>query len=315
MNRLHSWYQAQPRALRVLLTINVVLYVCWILFFGHFAPTAGFTRNHLALNPGLPGVLFQPWQLLTYNFLHLGGGLNGFLHILFNLLWLVWVGREYEELHGSHQLLGVYVWAGLGGGLLTVILHALMPDVSVFGGYVYGASAAVLGVAAMVATTYPYKRIGLFLLGPVRLVYLVIAVLVIDIVVMLSGNSTTAVGAHFGGALTGFLLAKGEQKGMDLTGWARLFFQDRSPSRPGASSSFLDRMEEWLSARSKSTDETAEHTDDEGGILRKRRTKRQDTDTPNTEAELDRILEKISAYGMESLTEEERQFLQEASQK
>ncbi len=298
----------------MLLTINVVLYVGWILLFAHFAPTAAFTRDHLALNPGLPEVLWQPWQLVTYNFLHLGGGLNGFLHILFNMLWLVWIGREYEELHGPHQLLGVYLWTGVGGGLLTVILHGLMPDLSVFHGYVYGASASVLGIGAAVATTYPYKKIGLIFIGPVRLVYLVLAVLVIDVIILLTGNSDTAVAAHFGGAITGFLVAKGEDKGMDLTGWARLFYQDRSPSR--SSGSFLDRIEEWLRTRSKGPDqEEVTAAPEEGGVLRKRRTKQRTAQELSDQAELDRILEKISAYGLESLTEDERQFLEEASQK
>ena len=82
----------------------------------------------------LSRVWFEPWQLVTYNFLHLSPGLNGLLHVLFNMLWLVWIGREYEYTYGAHKLTSLYVLAGVGGGLLSVVLHALFPGVGAFSG-------------------------------------------------------------------------------------------------------------------------------------------------------------------------------------
>ncbi|HMB94214.1 MAG TPA: hypothetical protein VKP65_25415, partial [Rhodothermales bacterium] len=76
MNRFQTWYSALPRALRTLLTINVVIYVFWVLLFAHIPATKDFVFAHLALNPNLPDILFEPWQLLTYNFLHLGDSAN-----------------------------------------------------------------------------------------------------------------------------------------------------------------------------------------------------------------------------------------------
>ena len=313
VNRFQAWYRAQPRALRVLLTINVAVYVLWVFVLAHFGVTNAFVRNHLALNPDLPGLLFEPWQLITYNFLHIGGGLGGFLHVLFNMLWLVWIGREYEEMHGAHQLLGVYLLAGLGGGLLTVLLHALFPGAAVFAGSVHGASASVIGIAMAVAITYPYKKIGLLLIGPIRLIYLVAAFLVLDVVFLLSGSSGTAVGAHLGGALFGFFIAKGEERGMDLTGWARLFFHDRrsQPAATRSSGGVLDRMEAWLGRRL-GREETAGDDEERSSTRTARRTS---TAPTQDETEVDRILEKISAQGMESLTEEERRILYEASRR
>ena len=160
----------QPEALRTLLAVNVVLYLAWGLLLRHIGLTSYLFYEHLALHPEVPRILFEPWQLITYNVLHLGGGLGGFLHILFNMLWLYWLGRGYEDMHGSHKLFAVYILAGIGGGLLTVLIYS-------FGGqsaYVYGASASVIGVIFTVATLYPDRGLGLLFIGVIPLKYLAI---------------------------------------------------------------------------------------------------------------------------------------------
>ncbi|MEM1126906.1 MAG: rhomboid family intramembrane serine protease [Bacteroidota bacterium] len=316
MNQFQTWYRTLPTAIRALLTINVVLYVLWLLPLSRFQGTAVFVLSHLALNPEVPGILFEPWQLITYNFLHLGTGFWGFLHILFNMLWLVWVGRDYEQMHGPQRLLAIYLIGGLMGGLLTVILHNIFPSVGAFGGPVQGASASVLAVMMCVAITYPYKSIALLFIGTVRLLYVVLAFLVLDI--LFSGN--TSISAHLGGALAGFLFAKAEQNGTDLSSWAGIFFRSRTPrrSKPRRSAdssddarggSMLSRLESWLASR----------TDDEAPPRRRPasegRREAASVDDNSTEAQVDRILEKISEQGYDALTEEEKRILYEASQK
>ena len=85
MSQFQLWYNSQPRAIRLLLTINVVVYLVWRLVLVHIDAAQLFVYMHVALNPGIPGILFEPWQLLTYSFLHLSGGMGGLLHILFNM--------------------------------------------------------------------------------------------------------------------------------------------------------------------------------------------------------------------------------------
>ena len=94
LQRFRVWYAAQPRALRTLVAINVVLYLLWQIVFIHIDVVAEFVWQQLALNPDVPGVLFEPWQFLTYAFLHLQPGLGGLLHVGFNMLWLWWIGRD-----------------------------------------------------------------------------------------------------------------------------------------------------------------------------------------------------------------------------
>ncbi len=290
----------QPPALRALLTINVGIYLLWILAFMHIDAVRRFVWLQLALNPDWPTILTHPWQLVTYNFLHLQSGFWGLIHLLFNMLWLVWIGREYEELHGSHQLLALYVIAGVGGGLLTVLLHALFPGVGAFGGLVHGASASVLGVLMAVAILYPFKSVALFLFGPIRLLYLVLIFLALDVLFMAGGG--TAVGAHLGGALFGLLYARAEQRGIELGSWARIFFQGRRVRRKrqpvtAETGRLLRRVGAWMEQRR--------------GMAEGSRS----AEERSLEEEVDRILDKISAHGYDSLTEEEKRILYEASRR
>jgi membrane associated rhomboid family serine protease len=306
----------QPQALKALLTINVVIYVVWLLLFIHIDATNAFVWNHLALNPRLPGILFEPWQLLTYNFLHLQPGFWGLIHIGFNMLWLYWIGKEYEELHGPHRLMAAYIIGGLGGGILTVILHALLPGVGAFGGVVHGASASVLGVITTVAILYPYKSVALIFLGTVRLIYLVIGYLALNLLFLSGGG--TSVSAHLGGALFGYLLARAESRGVDLSSWAQIFFQSRGRSRRRHAPSprreegqgMFGRLSGWKS--SKESEETQRPT-----RIHTMRSPEANVEDANgkSESEVDRILDKISESGYNSLSDEEKKILYEASRR
>lgn len=296
-------------ALRTLLTINVVAYALWQFILIHIDVVSAFVWRHLALHPALPGILFEPWQILTYSFLHLEPGLGGLLHILFNMLWLFWIGKEYEELHGPHRLMAAYLFGAVGGALLTILLHALLPGVGAFGGIIHGASAAVFGVMTTVAVRYPYKSIGLLFIGTVRLIYVVIGLLVIDLLFLASGG--VSVSAHLGGVLFGFLLARGERSGLDLSSWARIFFPNRRRSSRRDDGSFFSRMEGWMNARGSKKEE-------KGGRpanIRPLRTTPAPSPRPAPEDDIDRILDKISEHGYEALTEEEKRILYEASKR
>ncbi len=289
--------------MRALLTINVVAYLAWQIL-RLFDPTEGFVWNHLALNPGLPGVLLQPWQLVTYNFLHLSSGLPGLIHIGFNMLWLYWIGKEYEEMHGAERMFALYMIGGVGGGLLTVILYNLLPGLGLFSGVVHGASASVVGLLLAVGVLYPYKKIRLFLLGTWKLLYIVIGFLIIDFLFALTG-STSSISAHWGGALGGFLFARAERSGVDVTSWAGLFVGSRR-RRKKKKKTWVDRIEDWLTGADPDPAEAAESSTPSRS---RRRT------SQAAEEEIDRILDKISEQGYDALSDEEKRILKEASQR
>lgn len=315
MNSFKLWYRRQPVALRTLIAINVAFYLAWFLLVsvGGARSLGLFVQRHLALNPELPGVVLEAWQLVTYNFLHFG-----FLHVLFNMLWLWWIGREFEDLHGPHQMLALYLIGGVGGGLLSVLGYALMA-----GGAppIVGASASVLAMMTAVVTLYPQKKIRLLFFGSVRLLYVVGVFLALDVLVGIAGTSNTAILAHLGGAGAGYLFVRAGERGVDLTSWAKVFFSDRSRSRGG----YTPGRSTGLGGGSSSGGGLFGRLfgKSEGGRMSRRARGRE---TPREERyrkkaeqsrrrqEVDRILDKISEKGYEALSDDEKRTLEDASQ-
>jgi membrane associated rhomboid family serine protease len=317
VNQLQSWYYRQPPALRVILAINVTVYVLAQFLRVLWPGGLTFIIDHFALHPTFPGILLEPWQLVTYNFMHTNGGVGGLLHIAFNMYLLFIVGREHEEMHGASQMWTLYLLTGIGGGLISLLLLPL----GFFGGanvYIVGASASVLGVIMGIAIMYPYKKIGLFLFGVIPLLYFAIGLLVFDLLVNL-GSSSVAITAHWGGALSGYLFAKAERGGVNLTGWTRIFGggskkkRGRRGSKKGESLGLLGRLEVWLGGNpnpdpdSGSTSPVSSRSTSSSSGSSK-------TTTSSKEDEVDRILEKISEQGYDALTDEEKRTLYEASQ-
>ncbi|MEZ4697145.1 MAG: rhomboid family intramembrane serine protease [Rhodothermales bacterium] len=315
--RFRFWYSLQPPVFRVVLMINVVIYVVYNLILANTAPGVAASLRIFWLDPNVPEILTHPWQILTYGFFH-----GGFLHVLFNMLWLYWLGRDFERQHGSVVFAAVFFGGVIGAAFLTVVLHAAFPGTPWFAGPVIGASGGVLSVLAAMATFHPYLSVSLLLIGRVPLPVLVIGFLILDLAMSAGGGGGTAIGAHWGGALAGYLMARGERSGMNVTGWGRVFVpgasRGRSSSRRESRSSaqaaeqdgVLDRMENWLEER---------RLRKEGGKparihkMPSADTKRDVSD--GSEPDIDKLLDKISEQGYDSLTDEEKKILYEASQK
>ncbi len=333
MSRLQTWYHALPKVIRWLMTINVVVYICWVVLFVHIPFTRAFFWDHLAFNTEWPRFLIEPWQFITYNFLHLGSyeepgfGFGSLLHIGFNMYLLYFFGREHEDLYGSKSLLALYLITGIGGAVVSALAYAALPE-SVLGteeAVIHGASASVLGIMAALVTLDPHRKVHLLLIGTVRMLYVVIGFLILDALV-LSQISDSAFAAHLGGALFGFLFIKIEDKGVDLTSWTRIFFREprsrrRSPAPAEEGKGFLGRLEARLAARdnektkSRSRGESKKRAKTGGKLpMAKIRVLHPTEKTAGSlENEIDRILDKISEQGIESLTAEEKRVLEEAS--
>ena len=176
---------------------------------------------------------------------------------------------------------------------------------------VYGASASVLGVITAVAIFYPHKSIALFLIPfPIRLIHLVIAFLVLD--VLLIAGSTSAIAAHAGGALFGFLFAKGEQAGLDLSSWASVLLSGsgRSRSAPRRSTKSTAGRTSLFRRPGKKGGERSQ-----SARVTPMPRREEESPAPSPDTEIDRILDKISETGYESLSAEEKRMLYEASRK
>jgi membrane associated rhomboid family serine protease len=303
-----TWYYQQPSALRTIITINVVVWVA-MQFLQLWSTGLAFVQAHLALHPVFPSILLEPWQLVTYSFMH-----TGLLHIGVNMLLLFWVGREFEQMHGSQQFWTVYLTTAVGGALICLLLSPVAPSIS--GGMVngrsipvLGASASVLGVLTTVAILYPYKQIRLLFFGVVPLLWVVVGFLAIDALLALRPGGNTAVAAHWGGALTGFLYARSQQGKLGrLSGMGALFGGGSSRRSTARRPTLLERLKGLFGSSSR----------EDAPAPRSGPPSPSDSAAPpgrdNGSAEVDRILDKISEKGYESLSDEEKRILYEASE-
>ncbi|HLR76298.1 MAG TPA: rhomboid family intramembrane serine protease, partial [Balneolaceae bacterium] len=199
-------YYNLPTAIRVIILANVAIFLVQILGAAIFgASFKFFIINWFAFVPDILVTVTQPWRLVTYMFLH-----GGIWHILFNMLWLWWMGRSVEEALGPRTFCAIYFGAGIGGALIDIILAQF------FGiGPIIGASGAVFGVMVAFAALYPNMPIMLILLPPIKAKYVVGGLIGLNIL-LLNSNSGVARGVHLGGALIGYLLIEWDKRGANV---------------------------------------------------------------------------------------------------
>jgi len=249
--------------------------------------------NYLAVPANLEVLARRPWTLITYMFLH-----EGFIHILFNLLWLYWFGTVFIQELGLKKLLSTYLLGGLSGGILYVVFYNVFP---VFAGVregsiALGASASVMAVVVATATYQPDRRMHLVLIGPIKIVYIAVIMFILTSLVDFSVNTGGKI-AHIGGALSGFLFAHYYRRGKDITkGFDRTMDSIATWFKPG---------KEKLRVTYKRSAEQKHPRDD----------KEYNQQKVAEQKEIDQILDKISKAGYDSLTSREKEILFKMSNK
>lgn len=238
-------------------------------------------------NLGLPAYweffLYRPWTIITYMFTHFS-----FFHLLFNMLWLYWFGSFFLNHFSRRKLVAVYLWGGLSGALVYLLCYNLLPffRASLFHTTAIGASASVMAVVFAVCCYLPHQRIYIFLLGPIKLIHLALFTAVIDLLSIPSANAGGHI-AHLGGALFGYLFIAGVRHRLNpVTGITSLF------QTIGHMFSGRPRM------HVKYKKPVSQMNDREYNEYKKQKDER-----------INKILDKISKSGYESLTRQEKEIL------
>jgi membrane associated rhomboid family serine protease len=282
---MNTWQQIQYKMLRsgsrvnLLIGINVLIYL--LVGIAGVVDKVGFdsdfidyySKELLLLPSFLPRLASHFWTPFTYMFMH-----AGVFHILFNMLWLYFIGQIFEEYLGNKRTIGLYLLGGLTGALFFVAAYNVFPffAAALAGSTVVGASASVMAIIVATATLLPDYSVSLILIGPVKLKWIALFYVVIDFL-SIAGPNAGGEFAHLGGALFGFIYIKQLQRGNDWIGAIAGIFRKKSK----------------MKIVSKNSDRNASGKP------------RQD--------EIDRILDKITESGYGSLSKQEREILSRAS--
>lgn len=277
---------------------NVAIYI-FVLLIAVFSVLFNLGGNadavvrYLELPASLPLLLQRPWSVITYMFLH-----ENFMHILWNMVALYFFGRIFMSFYSVRHFVGVYLMGGLFGALAFLLSYNLLPYFasSVSGAFLVGASASVLAVVVAAAVRSPEYRINLLFFGSVKLSTFAIVTVAIS-VLMLSGGNAGGNFAHLGGAFAGWFMAYMLNRGWDVTSWVNRpidWFVTLLKKRPGTKKE-----------KGKFTYSSSGRNADYEYNARKKA----------SEAEVDKILEKIKIGGYSSLSDAEKKKLFDASSK
>lgn len=284
-----------------LIVINVIVFVVINLFrviltiAGNTDAYVWFIEN-LALPSDFATFIHKPWTLITYFFTH-----EGFFHILFNMLFLYWFGKIVHDLLGNNKLVNLYVLGGIIGGITYMLVYNLIPFYHdrVNQSILIGASAGVFAVVVGAATYFPNYSLYLLFLGPIKIKYIALFYVLLSFF-RIDGTNAGGDLAHLGGAAIGFLyilqLRKGNDLGQPITQfivWVKSLFAPRPKIR-------VSYKNKKTQSHSSSSAKRKTEKPEEGKV---------------SQDEIDRILDKISQGGYESLTKEEKQKLFDASRK
>lgn len=242
--------------------------------------------EYLAVPASFKLLLTRPWTIFTYMFLH-----EEFFHLLFNMLWLWWFGKIFTDYFDQKRLVSVYILGGLAGALLYIISFNLFPG---FSGVInvsvaLGASASVMAIVIACSVYVPDHTIHLMFIGPVKLKWVGLGIFLFTSLFDFSVNTGGKI-AHIGGALLGFLYASRYRAGSDIT---------RGLNR------FIDSIVTWFKPKPKMRVTYKKPVDD----YEYNKTK------AAHQEKINKILEKISKGGYDSLTKEEKEILFKESQK
>jgi membrane associated rhomboid family serine protease len=245
------------------------------------------TIRFLSVPSSLHMLLIRPWTVITYMFTH-----KELLHILVNLLWLYWFGRIFLEYLDQRKLVAIYLLGGICGAIVYVISYNVFPVFSNIVGEsipLLGASASVMAIVIAIAAYVPDYTIYLLLLGRVKIKYIALGIFILTSIMDFSSNSGGKL-AHIGGAVFGYFYTIRYKQGRDIgKGINKIIDFLVTMFKPG----------EKLKVTYKKSSNDYEYNKTQA----------------EHQTQINKILDKISKGGYDSLTREEKDLLFKESQK
>ncbi len=285
-----KYFFSQKSGLPRLILINIAVFavvhltnlILWLFQIGVNQQIEGISIiTHWLAVPSNFGLLAaKPWSIVTYMFLH-----QDFLHLLFNMMVMYSGGSIFLQYLSEKQLYQTYFIGGIVGALFFILSFNFFPVFAKVNQHsiALGASASVLAIMVAIATYVPQYTVNLMFIGSIRLKYLALILLVLD-VFSIQGSNPGGHIAHLGGALWGFGYIMALKKNIDMYSIFNIF------KRRKLKVAYRNTESSTKSKRPLSDEEYNAQKNDYA-------------------AKVDLILDKISKSGYGSLSQNEKEFL------
>lgn len=240
-------------------------------------PYYDYSVTFLSLPLSFDKFLTQPWSLLTFPFLY-----TGIFQLLFDCLWLFWIGNTFLVFLNKRQLLYVYFSAILVGAIVFLLAGSIP---ALQGSVQQSFHTSIFGIVALVTTMtmlVPKMEVRLFLFGNVQLRYIAFFYIALSVIFYALVNRAGAIAILVSAA------------------WGAMYLNQLNGGRD------FSQLFERKQKRSKLR--VVHHNKQTSAA----RSNRHPGDMPN-QVEIDEILDKISIGGYESLTSHEKEVLFKAS--
>ena len=265
-----------------IILINIICFVLPLFFktlLFLFNIPSNYFLGLFELSSSFKDLIFKPWTVFTYGFLH-----SGFFHLFWNMYLLYFSSSLLLNLFGNDIFLKLYFLGILIGGLSFILSYNLFPVFQDANPYMVGSSAGVMSIFIFISTYSPEQEVRLILFN-IKLRYLGIAFVLLDVIQIPYGNSGGHI-AHLGGAFYGFIFAQRLQKGIDIgLPFERLIIKITKLFYAKSKFNTVHKNEVKLKA------------------------KKNKIPIEKNQKEIDKILDKISQSGYDSLSKEEKDFL------
>ena len=304
--------QKIPPITRYLIIANVAVFFICLLF-----PTVHyFLVKEGALYPVFYNAngtlhfntLFMPWQLVSYMFLH-----ADLSHLFFNMFSLWMFGGVIERTLGRNRFLAFYFISGIGAGLCQILMQLFTAD-SPFAATI-GASGACYGILLAFGLLYPNQKIYLLIPPiPIKAKWLVIGYAILEAYLAFNTDSNIAHLAHLGGMLFGLLCLYNwrlwplSKYGFDR--WDRMYVEEKKLNMfqrlwRDFKGLFHFRRRPKMKVYKPSQDGRSANQSAQDAAANSPTPPR----SPEEQARIDAVLEKVRRSGYASLTADEKRIL------
>ena len=214
-------------ALVQLLVLNAVIFVVLKFVFVFFLATdsskpAFITHvfNWFTLSANPEKIIWRPWTLISFMFTDME-----LFRFISNMFWLWSFGYILQDLTGNNKLIPIYLYGGIGGAVIYVMVHLIAPNFRELAdsNFLYGANCSIAAVAVAVTVISPGYRIFPMISGGIPLWILALVFLLLNFSGVANGDLPIYL-AYAGASGMGFLFIDQLRRGRDGSIWINQFF-------------------------------------------------------------------------------------------